>query len=61
MKKRLYELLIKITSVKGIVFTLSTVLMFLGKMEVFYWSFFAAGLVGTRFLEKLIGVKKGDE
>jgi hypothetical protein len=60
MKKRCQELLIKLTSVKGVVFIISTVLLTLGKIDAYWWSAFAAGFIGTRFLEKLIGVRRGE-
>lgn len=59
MKKRFKELLIKFTSVKGVVFIIATSLLVVGKIDAYWWSAFAAGFIGTRFLEKLIGVKKG--
>ena len=60
LKKRLVLLLVKFTSVKGVVFIISTVLLALGKIDAYWWSAFAAGFIGARFLEKLIGVRRGE-
>jgi hypothetical protein len=58
--KRLYDLLIKMISVKGSVFVIASVLMFQNKIDAITWGFFAAGFVGLRTLEKFIQLKKGE-
>jgi hypothetical protein len=35
-------------------------LLALGKIDAYWWSAFAAGFIGARFLEKLIGVRRGE-
>lgn len=57
--KRMYELLLKVVSVKGLIFIIATSLMFCGAIESWMWSFFAAGFVGIRTLEKMIELLKG--
>lgn len=52
---RVYDLVFKMISVKGFVFLIATIAMFCGLVDMTFWSFFAAGFVGMRFLEKLIG------
>ena len=63
MKDRLKELLAKLLSIKGIVFIIATVLMFMGKVTPHIWGISALILIGIRTLEKVIravwpGVKK---
>jgi hypothetical protein len=56
---RVYELFLKLISVKGLIFMTATSLLFLGKIDAFIWGFFAAGFVGIRTLEKFLNLKKG--
>ena len=51
---RFYLLIIKMISVKGLVFVVASMLMFRGNLDAITWGFFAAGFVGLRTLEKFI-------
>jgi len=51
---RIYDLIIKMISVKGLVFVIASVLRFRGDIDAITWGFFAAGFVGLRTLEKFI-------
>jgi hypothetical protein len=51
---RLKQLVVKVLSVKGVVFIISTILMFNKILTVEIWSFFAAGFCGLRTLDKLV-------
>ena len=52
--KRAYTLLIKLISVKGVVFMLSTVMLFLGLSPSWMWFAFTGTVVGLRTVEKYI-------
>lgn len=59
MRKRFVQLLIKLISVKGLVFVIATVLMSFKLLTVEAWCFFAAGFCGIRAIEKF--VRKGGD
>jgi len=49
---RMYEVIIKMTSVKGLTFIVATVLLFLGRIDATVWWLTAAVVIGGRALEK---------
>lgn len=53
--QRIYDLIIKFISVKGVVFVIATFLMAGEKIHPYAWGFFAAVLIGVRTVEKWIG------
>lgn len=54
MLKRLKLLAIKLISVKGIIFILATVFMFMGKIDSVYWGLASLAFVSFRTFEKAI-------
>lgn len=53
MLGRLYELAIKLISVKGLAFGFATAFMFLGWLEAYWWVVLTLLLIGTRAFEKV--------
>lgn len=51
---RFKDLAIKIISVKGTVFIIATILVFMGKIDIITWVIFAGVFVGVRTVEKMI-------
>lgn len=51
---RLYDVVLKYTSVKGSIFLVSTVLLAVGRIDAYLWSIFAVVFVGIRTVEKAI-------
>jgi hypothetical protein len=58
---RLYDMVLKYTSVKGSIFLVSTVLLAVGKIDAYLWSLFAVVFVGVRAIEKAIIALKGEK
>lgn len=57
--KRFRLLVIKLIGVKGLVFIIATVLLFMGKIGALIWFFSAIGLISFRALEKILIGKYG--
>lgn len=52
--QRIYDLIIKMISIKGEVLILATILAFDGRLDPIVWGFFAALIIGDRTLEKFL-------
>ena len=58
VRGRLYELIKKLISVKGVAFVSATIFFSLGKIDPSWWVVFTAVLLGWRAFEKIFGPKR---
>lgn len=56
--KRVYDLVVKLISVKGLILGLATWLLYADKVDQTTWLLAAAGVIGTRAFEKLKSANK---